>query len=127
VTGLVLAIAATIGLTIGATASGLRDETMLSRIQRIALFAIPALSAVLIGRGSAAGWIAAGAGIVAAALVERAGTASIRRRWWASPAAYPMLMLPFVAVGQPLIALLAAGIYAAATLTAAIEAYRKKS
>ena len=127
VTGLVLAIAATIGLTIGATASGLRDETMLARIQRVALFAIPALSALLIGRGSAAGWIAAGTAIVAAALVERASAAPIRRRWWASPAAYPMLMLPFVAVGQPLIALLAAGIYAAATLTAAIEAYRKKS
>lgn len=126
VTGLALAIVAIIGSTIGAAASALRDEGIELRIQRGALLAVPALSALLLGRESVAGWIAAGAAIVAAGLVERAGNKRNRRRWWASPAAYPMLMLPFVAVGQPLAGLIGAGIYAAATLCAAIEAFREK-
>jgi len=87
---------------------------------------VPALSLLLLGRDSAAGLIAAGTAIVAATLVERAGNARIRRRWWASPAAYPMLMLPLVAIGQPLAALVIAGLYAFSTLAAAIEAFREK-
>ena len=125
-TGLALAILAMAAFTVGATASALRDETIELRIQRGAMLAVPALSLLLLGRDSAAGLIAAGTAIVAATLVERAGNARIRRRWWASPAAYPMLMLPLVAIGQPLAALVIAGLYAFSTLAAAIEAFREK-
>jgi hypothetical protein len=126
ITGLILAIVAMIGLGIGTMASALRDETMQLRIQQVMMLVAPALSALLLGRESASGWIAAGAAIIVAALVERAGIPRIRRRWWASPSAYPIVMLPFVIFGQPLAALIAAGTYAAMTLGAAIEAFREK-
>ncbi|MDB5707778.1 MAG: hypothetical protein JWN66_4894 [Sphingomonas bacterium] len=126
IAGLALAIVAMIGLGIGTMASALRDEAIQLRVQQAAMLTVPALSALLLGRESASGWIAAGAAIVAAALVERAGIPRIRRRWWASPPAYPILMLPFVIFGQPLAALIAAGGYAAVTLGGAIEAFREK-
>lgn len=125
-TGLALTIVAMIAFAIGVTASALRDETVQLRIQQGAMLGIPALSALLLGGDSAAGLVAVGSAIIAAGLVERAGSARIRRRWWASPVAYPMLMLPFVAAGQPLAALIAAGTYAFATLGGAIEAFREK-
>ena len=84
------------------------------------------LAALLLGRGSAAGWVAAIAAVLAAALVERAGNAATRRRWWASPLAYPILMVPVVIWAPPLAALALAGIYAALTLSGAIEAFREK-
>jgi hypothetical protein len=126
ITGLILAIVAMIGLAIGTMTSALRDEAIQLRIQQAIMLAVPALSAVLLGRESAAGWIAAIGAVTAAALVERAGIPRIRRRWWASPPAYPIVMLPFAIFGQPLAALIAAGTYAAMTLGAAIEAFREK-
>lgn len=125
-TGLALTILALAGFTVGSTASALRDETIELRIQHGAMLAVSALAALLLGRDSTAGLIAAGGAILAAGLVERAGNVRIRRRWWASPAAYPMVMLPFIALGQPLAALVAAGLYAFTTLGAAIEAFREK-
>ncbi|MES1974911.1 MAG: hypothetical protein V4472_20845 [Pseudomonadota bacterium] len=124
--GLLVVVLAMIGFSIGITASALRDETVQRRIQQGALLATPAIAAVLLGRESAAGLVAAGSGIVAAGLVERAGDYRIRRRWWASAAAYPLLMLPFAIFGQPLAALIAAGFYASVTLSGAIEAFREK-
>jgi hypothetical protein len=124
--GLLLAILAMIGLSIGETVANLRDEAIGVRLQRIALLATPALSALLLGRDSAAGWVAAIAGILAGTLVERAGTAATRRRWWASPLAYPILMLPIMVWAPPLAALAFAGIYATLTLSGAIETFREK-
>lgn len=126
IAGLGLSIVALVALAVGMTASALRDEAIQLRVQQGAMLAVPALSALLLGRGSTAGLIAASSAIVAAGLAERAGNARLRRRWWASPAAYPMLMLPLVAIGQPLAALLVAGICAVATLGAAIEGLREK-
>jgi len=126
VTGLVLAIFALTALAVGGTASALRDEKIELRVQQAAMLTVPALSGLLLGRETSAGLVAAGGAILAAGLVERAGNIRIRRRWWASPAAYPMLMLPIVALGEPLAALVAAGSYAFATLGAAIEALREK-
>jgi len=124
--GLALTILAIIGFSIGETVANLRDEAMEIRLQRAALLALPVLAALVLGRGSAAGWVAAIAAILAAALAERAGNAAIRRRWWASPVAYPILMLPVAIWAPPLAALALAGIYAAATLSGAIEAFREK-
>jgi len=126
VSGLSLAILAMIGFSIGETVANLRDEAIAVRLQRGALLAIPAIAALLLGRGSAAGWVAAIAAIVAATLAERAGNAAIRRRWWASPVAYPILMAPVMLWAPPLAALALGGFYAAATLSGAIEAFREK-
>jgi len=124
--GLLMAILAMIGFSIGGTVANLRDETIGIRLQHGALLATPVLAALLLGRGSAAGWVAAIAAVLAAALVERAGNAATRRRWWASPLAYPILMMPVVIWAPPLAALALAGIYAALTLSGAIEAFREK-
>jgi hypothetical protein len=125
-TGLLLAILAMIGFSLGGTVAMLRDETLEITVQRCGMLVTPALAAMLLGHGSAAGWFAAASAIIAAALAERAGSAPTRRRWWASPIAYPILMLPILLWGQPLIALAAAGLYATATLSAAIETLREK-
>ena len=117
---------AMIGFSLGGTVAMLRDETLEITVQRGAMLVTLALAATLLGHGSAAGWFAAASAIISAALAERAGSAPTRRRWWASPIAYPILILPLLLWGQPLIALAAAGLYATATLSAAIETLREK-
>lgn len=126
VTGLVLTIVAMIGFSLGGTVAMLRDETLEIRVQRAGMLVTPALAAMLLGHGSTAGWFAAVSAIIAAALAERAGSAPARRRWWASPIAYPILMVPLMLWGQPLVALAAAGLYASVTLILAIETLREK-
>lgn len=76
--------------------------------------------------GNATGSVLAVAAFVAAALVERAAPAIRPRFWWASPAAYPLLLIPFAATGQTVIGLAALAIYAAGTLLGAIEDFRAK-
>jgi len=126
ISGLLLTILAMIGFSLGETVAALRDEGKLVRLQRGAMLVTPVLSAMLLGRGSAAGWVAAVSAVIAASLAERAGSPSTRRRWWASPIAYPIVMVPFLLWGQPLASLAVAGLYAAATLSAAIERLREK-
>ena len=77
-------------------------------------------------RGSATGSVLAVGLIVAAALVERLGGVAEARRWWPSPAGYPLLLVPFAAVGQTLTGLAALALYAAAALWSGIEAVRTK-
>ncbi|GAA0336206.1 hypothetical protein GCM10009087_53350 [Sphingomonas oligophenolica] len=126
ISGLLLAIVAMIGFSLGGTVASLRDEAIQVRIQHGGILATPIFAVMLLGHGSAAGWIAAVSAIIAAALAERAGSPPARRRWWASPLAYPIVMLPLLAWGQSLVALIAAGLYAVATLSAAIETFREK-
>ncbi|MEO5867104.1 MAG: hypothetical protein ABIS14_14950 [Sphingomonas sp.] len=130
--GMVLTIVATLGFSLGAVLAWVRDEDALVRFSRAATLATVALAALLVGDlvrrdgGAATGLVAAVAGIVAAGLIERAATATPTRRWWASPAAFPLVQLPFIAAGQPLTALCIAAGYAALTLAGAIEALREK-
>jgi hypothetical protein len=130
--GVGVAIAAVILFSIGAVLAWLRDEDGAVRFGRGGALATAALTALLLGdsvrvaNGTATGLAMALAGIVAAGLVERAGGAAIRRRWWASPVAYPIVMLPFAIGGQVIAALAIAAGYAALTLAAAIEALREK-
>ncbi len=113
---------------IAAALAWVRDEGALAQGADQVGPAIAAVAAVLVGLGEdrPAGPILAGALVIAAALLERAALPAMQRRWWASPAAYPLAMLPPLIAGEPLVALAAAALYAAATLTAAIEAFRKK-
>ena len=130
--GLALAILGIIAFSIGAVLAWLRDEDGLVTFGRSGTLLLAALIAILLGHsakltdGTTTGLAIAVGGIVAAGLVERAGGTAIRRRWWASPVAYPLVMLPLVAGGQIVAALAIAASYAALTLAAAIEALREK-
>lgn len=77
-------------------------------------------------RGTATGSALAVALLIAAVLVERLRSVVTPRRWWGSPAAYPLLLIAFAAFGSTLVGLAALACYAAATLAAAIEAVRQK-
>ena len=130
--GIAATIVANILFSIGAVLAWLRDEDGAVRFGRGAALVTAASTALLLGdgvrvaSGSATGLAIATAGIVAAGLVERAGGAAIRRRWWASPVAYLLLMLPLTIGGQVIAALAVAAGYAALTLGAAVEALREK-
>lgn len=132
VTGLALGIAAILSFTIGKVLCWLRGEDRHAHFQDWALISTAALSTLLLGRatsidqGSATGWLAAIALVVAAALAERAANDRIRRRWWGSPAAYALLLLPFAIAGRPLLGLAIVAGYATITLGAAIETLREK-
>jgi hypothetical protein len=62
--------------------------------------------------------------IAAAGIAERVPVAL--RRWWASPAAYLLLLLPFAIAGAVPIGLGLLAIYAFSTLAAAVEASRQE-
>lgn len=114
--------------SIAAALAWVRDERLSARVAAQATPVAVALSAVLIGYGAnrTAGPILAVALLVAGALLERTADPAHHRRAWASPAAYPVVMLPLLGLGLPLYALAAAGLYATASLAAAIERLREK-
>lgn len=128
--GIALAIIAAIIFTIGAALAWLRDEETLAEFQIGAAPGLAALCALLFGHvassyaGTATGWVLGIALVVATGLGARA--AHRRRRWWGSPTAYLLTILPFAVLGLPLIALGVATIYATVTLAAAIEGNREK-
>lgn len=126
--GMAVAILALLGAKIAASLAWVRDEAPLVRLTEYGAPGIAALAAVSIGYGAErpAGLILAVALLIAATLLERAAPVEHQRRLWASPAAYPIVMLPLLIAGEPLVALALAGLYAAATLAAAIEAFREK-
>lgn len=127
--GLALVFAAIVTLSIGAALAWLRDEAGLARVQQGLIAGGAALAALLLGLAGGVGsasLIAALALVVLGGLAERAASERIRQRWWARASAYPLLMLPFAAAGQPLAGLLVAAGYAGLTLGAAIEALREK-
>lgn len=130
--GLVLVAIAESGWRLGQALGWLRDERRLAQAQRLAglaaIGASVALIGVLLGRaeGSASGPIAAAALLLLAGLHERAAGPA-RPRWAPGVAAYPWLLLPFIALGQPLAGLIAAALYAGGALAHAIEALREKA
>ena len=126
--GNTVACLAILSASIAAALAWVRDEAALVRVTDYAVPGIAALAALTVGYGAErpAGLILAFALLIAAALLERAAAPAQQRRLWASPVAYPVLMLPLLIAGEPLLALAAAALYAAATLAAAIEAFREK-
>ena len=118
--------------TVGAMLGWLRGEdTSVMWCERvIAALAVLALLVTGLGedstRGTATASVLAVVTIVAAALVERARVLSRRRSWWGSPAAYPLLLIPFAAAAQTMLGLTALAVYAGASLFGAIESARNK-
>lgn len=120
-----------LGLLLGALAAAaatVRDEAPFARGCRAGCAVVTAAAAVLIGFGAErpVGLVLATALILAAVMAERASVPHQQELWYASPLAYPIIMLPLLAAGEPLVALAAAALYAAVTLAAAIEALRQK-
>lgn len=110
----------------------LRDERRLGMILARTVPAIAALAVVLLGsvRGAMDGNLTAPllalATLVGGALAERAAGTVRRRMWWATPAAYPILLIPASILGQGTIGLALTAGYAVATLAAAIEQLRAR-
>lgn len=132
VAGLILVWLGIAGCAIGRALAWVRDEAVLLRASHGVTLGGAAASVMALAtiasqaEGSAAAVIAGGALVILTALTERAATEASRGRWWASGAAMPLLLAPFVAIGWPLAGLLVQGGYAAITLAAAIERLREK-
>lgn len=131
--GMPLVIAANFALMLGGVLSWMRDEQAQAWLQTLALMAGSALAILLFGReqsvvaGSASALILAAVLVVLAGLTERAVDGHPRRGWWGSPAAYPVLLLPFIWAGFGTIGLGVASVYAALSLGAAIENLRRQA
>jgi len=110
----------------------MRDERRLIAVVKWSSPMVVALATILLGRqigldaGTATAPLLAVSTVVAAALAERATGTGQRHLWWATPPAYPLILLPATIAGQPLIGLAAAAAYAVATLTHAIERLRAR-
>lgn len=132
VLGLALTLLAMVGFATGEALAWVRDETALAKVQQGLIGGAAGFGAVILGAASGVGGQLS-AGVVAAlalvglgGLAERAANDRIRRGWWASAAACPVVLLPFVAASAPLVGLLVAAGYAGVTLGAAIETLREK-
>ncbi len=130
--GLLAVLPSMLGLSIGAVLAWMRDDAFQARLLRGAIAGGAAATAMLLGfansmaEGTGTGLALAAALCVAAGLAERGANDRIRRRWWGSPAAYPLVLLPFYLWGYPQTGLAMAAGYAALSLAAVIEALREK-
>lgn len=128
---LIAVFAATAMLSTGSMLGWLRGEDRAARGQERAIGAVVALAVAACGlvawrsTGDAAGPALALSLIAAAGLIER--VPAPRRRWWPTPAAYPLVLLPFAATGLLATGLAAALAYAFVALGAAIEGSREKA
>jgi hypothetical protein len=129
--GVALALVAIAQLSTGAMLARLRGEDRAARLQERAVAALSAVAVLLTGALATrdgedrAGFVLALVIAGLAALVER--TTSARKRWWGTPAAYPVLLVVPALAGWSEAGLAALAVYAFATLAAAIEAGRKKA
>lgn len=128
VIGLAVAWLAIVAASIAAALGWVREENRLATVAGHARAGVVALVVLAIGirTDPVAGGALAGALVIAGALLERAALPALLQRWWASPAAYLVILLPPVLAGWPLAGLAGAALYAAGTLAAAIEAFRQK-
>ncbi|OQW76136.1 MAG: hypothetical protein BVN33_05640 [Proteobacteria bacterium ST_bin13] len=130
--GLPLVTASIAGLATGAVLSWMRDAESEALVQRGVIAGGSAAAVLLLGQsisraeGTGTGLTIAVAFVVLAALLERSTNDRQRQRWWGSPAAYPLILLPFVGMGYPLLGLWVGAGYAAVSLAAVIERLREK-
>ncbi|MES2753895.1 MAG: hypothetical protein V4659_04445 [Pseudomonadota bacterium] len=131
--GLAGVTAAAFALALAGMLAGLRGDDGDAALAERGTWVVAGGALVLAGfgedamRGTATGSALAVAAVVAALLVERLRAAVTPQRWWASPAAYPLLLIPFAAIGQTLTGLAALALYGAATSLGGIEQIRRKA
>ena len=132
VSGLLLALLATLGLSLAAALADLRDESASQRLLDLAVKLLPAGAAILYGvqatqfSGDRAAEILGIGLVLLAVLGERALGTRPRRLWWGSAPAYLGCTWLGALFAAPVTGLGLAAIYAAATLTAAIERLRRE-
>lgn len=132
VSGLLLVLLASVGLSMAAILADLRDESASQRMLDLVAKLLPAVGVILYGfgatqfSGDAAAEILGIVLVLLAVLGERALDAVPRRLWWGGAPAYLGLSWLGAVFAAPVVGLgLAAG-YAAATLAAAIERLRRQ-
>ncbi|WP_326524540.1 hypothetical protein [Sphingomonas sp.] len=129
--GLAASLLGIAALSTGSMLSWLRGEDGLARTQERVVWGVAGLVTLLTGAvathtgGDWSGAVLAVVTIALAALLERVPTA--KRRWWSTPAAGPLVLLPFAIAGQMTAGLALVALYALASLAAAIEASREKA
>ncbi len=132
VAGLLLTLFAALGLSLAATLADLRDESASARLLDLSAKLLPAGAAILYGfqatqfSGDRAAEILGIGLVLLAVLGERALGTRPRRLWWGSAPAYLSCTWLGALFAAPVAGLGLAAIYAAATLTAAIERLRRQ-
>jgi hypothetical protein len=130
IAGLVLAVLAVVAFDLGQSLSWLRGEERQARMQGAAVIAVVVLACGLTGwlisrdTGTATALLAAAALFVSGTLLERASGAA-RRGWWGSPPAYLFVLTGLTIARMPLVGLIVAAAYAAASLADAVERLRQ--
>jgi hypothetical protein len=129
--GLIGSLTAAAALATASAMAALRGEELRGRALEWAILALFGAVVLLCGWVEHArlySWtpmVFAAFGLAAQVLIERAP--SRHRRWWASPSAHLLLLMPFTLAGFTEFGLAGIAVYAFATLTAAVEATREKS
>jgi hypothetical protein len=132
VSGLLLVLIASIGLSLAAILADLRDESANQRVLELAARLLPAVGVILYGFGATrfggdrAGEILGIALVLLGVLGERALDDRPRRLWWGGAPAYLGLSWLGAVFAAPIAGLGLAAVYAAATLAAAIERLRRQ-
>ena len=130
--GVLLLLPGATALAIGQALAWLRDDVGVASGCSAAIGSAIALAVLLLARGisteagNATAMTVALAGAAAALLVERIARPTRNRGWWASPIAYVIVLLPFLLLGRGLLGLIAAALYALATLVSGVEGLLKK-
>jgi hypothetical protein len=108
-----------------------RDEPAVMRGSRLAILALPAAAALLLGHvvdaasaGTSARLLAVGA-VLLGGIGERAVGATARRGWWGTAPGYLAILALATAAGVPMIGLALVAGYAAITLIAGVEVLRR--
>lgn len=129
IAGLFATFGGCLSLGVGRTLSALRDQDPLARIQSIAIDALAGAAALAIGWVLASDVAMLGAVVLVymGMLGLRASRQSHRRAWWGGPPAYLLILVVGTAAGLPLVGVLVALLYAAATLAVAVETLRTEA
>lgn len=127
--GLIVALIGCLSLGLGRVLASLRDETGLARAQTLATAIVPAAATAALGwtLDAPLALASAVALLYLGAIGERAVQRPRRRGWWGSPPAYLLLLTIGALAGSGMAGLLAATLYAAATLAAAVESTRPEA
>ena len=129
--GLIASLAGVATAKLAASFAWLRDETPLGRAMAVLVAGVPAFAALLLGRAIDAetseltGLVLALALLAAGGLGERAAMGQ-RPSWWGDPPAYLVVIAVGTLLGLPSVGLVAATLYATATLGIAIERLRRQ-
>ncbi|KTT76247.1 hypothetical protein [Sphingomonas endophytica] len=129
--GLALVLLGVLAAELAGALALFRDEPALLRANRVAILVAPALAILLLAQvvdaqaATTSARLLALSAVLAGGVGERAASATGRRPWWGVAPAYLALLTPFALLGYPTVGIAAVGLYAAATVIAAVERLRQ--